>query len=71
MNLALPSLRRDLDASTSGLQWTIDAYTLVICPLVLGRGKRLFEPGAERDLTLIDSRTATTGAIVTSYEVTR
>jgi dihydrofolate reductase len=49
----------------------VDAYTLVTCPLVLGRGKRLFEPGAEHDLRLVDSRTATTGAIVATYEVTR
>ncbi len=25
LNVALPSLQRDLHASTSGLQWTIDA----------------------------------------------
>ncbi|HEX4250911.1 MAG TPA: MFS transporter, partial [Pseudonocardia sp.] len=28
VNVALPALRRDLGASVSSLQWTIDAYTL-------------------------------------------
>src|SRR3954462_6376450 len=37
VNVALPSIRRELDASTEGLQWTVDAYTLVLgCFLVLG-----------------------------------
>jgi hypothetical protein len=37
-NVALPAIRRDLDASVSGLQWTIDAYTLVLwaLPATLG-----------------------------------
>jgi EmrB/QacA subfamily drug resistance transporter len=37
VTVALPSIRRDLDASVSGLQWTVDAYTLVLAAfLVLG-----------------------------------
>jgi hypothetical protein len=28
VNVALPSIQRDLHASVSGLQWTVDAYTL-------------------------------------------
>src|SRR3954470_15241321 len=37
VNVALPSIRRELHASTEGLQWTVDAYTLVLgCFLVLG-----------------------------------
>ncbi len=36
VNVALPSIQHALNASVSGLQWTIDAYTLVIaCLLVL------------------------------------
>jgi MFS family permease len=27
VNVALPSIQRDLHASVSGLQWTVDAYT--------------------------------------------
>jgi EmrB/QacA subfamily drug resistance transporter len=38
VNIALPSLRTDLHASTSGLQWTIDAYTLVLASLVILAG---------------------------------
>lgn len=49
----------------------VDSYALVICPLVLGTGTRLFEPGAEHALKLVDTRIATTGAIVVTYEVTR
>ncbi|MFI8236261.1 MFS transporter [Streptomyces sp. NPDC085866] len=38
LNVALPSLQRDLDAPTSGLQWTIDAYTLVLASLLMLAG---------------------------------
>ncbi|SNY48573.1 MFS transporter [Paractinoplanes atraurantiacus] len=38
VNIALPSLREDLDASLSGLQWTIDAYTLVLASLLVLAG---------------------------------
>ncbi|GGZ72513.1 hypothetical protein GCM10010389_07360 [Streptomyces echinoruber] len=38
LNVALPSLQRELHASTSGLQWTIDAYTLVLASLHAGAG---------------------------------
>src|SRR5690349_9442485 len=33
VNIALPSLRADLHASVAGLQWVIDAYTLVLASL--------------------------------------
>ena len=35
MNLALPSIRRDLGSSLSDLQWVIDAYTLVLASLLM------------------------------------
>lgn len=38
VNLALPSIQRDLHASASGLQWTVDAYTLVLAGLLLLSG---------------------------------
>lgn len=38
LNVALPSMRRDLDASVAGLQWTIDAYTLVLASLLMLAG---------------------------------
>ncbi|MFJ5027279.1 MFS transporter [Streptomyces sp. NPDC088560] len=38
LNVALPSMQRELHASTSGLQWTIDAYTLVLASLLMLAG---------------------------------
>src|SRR5438094_4214007 len=38
VNVALPSIRRSLHASLSGLQWTIDAYTLVLASLLMLAG---------------------------------
>src|SRR5579884_2800884 len=32
---ALPVIRRDLDAGLSGLEWTVNAYTLVFAVLLL------------------------------------
>jgi len=34
VNVALPSIRGDLGTSVSGLQWTVDAYTLVLAVLL-------------------------------------
>src|ERR1700749_3950081 len=53
VNVALPSIRNDLDASVSGLQWVIDAYTLVLASLLMLSGstadrigrKRVFQAG--------------------------
>src|SRR3954452_12798783 len=53
VNIALPSIRADLDADVSGLQWVLDAYTLVLASLLilggatgdrLGR-RRVFQAG--------------------------
>ncbi|MGW2489239.1 MFS transporter [Streptomyces sp. NPDC001606] len=38
LNVALPSMQRDLHATTAGLQWTIDAYTLVLASLLMLAG---------------------------------
>jgi MFS family permease len=35
VNVALPSIRRDLQVSVSGLQWTIDAYVLILASLLM------------------------------------
>ncbi len=35
VNVALPRIGRDLDADISGLQWTINAYTLTLAALIL------------------------------------
>ncbi len=38
VNVALPAIRRDLRATTAGLQWVIDAYTLVLASLLMLAG---------------------------------
>jgi EmrB/QacA subfamily drug resistance transporter len=38
VNVALPSIQRDLSASVSGLQWTLDAYTLTLAALLILAG---------------------------------
>ncbi len=38
LNVALPTLVRDLDATTSQLQWIVDSYTLVFAGLLLTAG---------------------------------
>jgi EmrB/QacA subfamily drug resistance transporter len=38
VNVALPSIRRDLGASVSQLQWTVDAYTVVLASLLVLSG---------------------------------
>jgi EmrB/QacA subfamily drug resistance transporter len=35
VNVALPSIRKDLHASVAGLQWTLDAYLLVLASLLM------------------------------------
>ncbi|SHI24343.1 MFS transporter [Streptomyces sp. 3214.6] len=38
LNVALPAMQHDLHATTAGLQWTIDAYTLVLAALLMLAG---------------------------------
>src|SRR3954453_81745 len=38
VNVALPSLAGDLDAGVSGLQWTVDGYTVVLASLLMLAG---------------------------------
>src|SRR5256885_14236257 len=38
VNVALPSLARELDATTTQLQWIVDAYNLVFAALLLAAG---------------------------------
>lgn len=47
----------------------IDEYRLMLHPIVLGSGKRLFHDGiATKTLKLVDTRTFSTGIVVLSYE---
>ncbi|GAA0669325.1 MFS transporter [Streptomyces thermocarboxydovorans] len=48
LNVALPSLQRDLHATTSGLQWVIDAYTLVLASLLMLAGSTADRIGRKR-----------------------
>ena len=38
VNVTLPSLVRELGATTTNLQWVVDAYTLVFAALILAAG---------------------------------
>jgi EmrB/QacA subfamily drug resistance transporter len=48
VNVALPSIRKDLHASLPGLQWTIDAYTLVLASLLMLAGSTADRIGRRR-----------------------
>ncbi|MPY50770.1 MFS transporter [Streptomyces acidicola] len=48
LNVALPSMQRELNASVSGLQWTIDAYTLVLASLLMFSGATADRIGRKR-----------------------
>ena len=49
----------------------IDEYLLLIAPLVLGRGRRLFADGVQASLRLLDCATSSTGALIAGYEPSR
>src|ERR1700731_2751191 len=48
VNVALPAIRHSLHASVSGLQWTIDAYTLVLASLLMLSGSTADRVGRRR-----------------------
>ncbi len=48
LNVALPAIQRDLHAGVAGLQWTIDAYTLVIATLLMLSGSTADRIGRRR-----------------------
>jgi EmrB/QacA subfamily drug resistance transporter len=48
VNVALPSIGRDLHASISGLQWTVDAYVVVLASLLLLSGSMADRFGRRR-----------------------
>jgi dihydrofolate reductase len=49
----------------------IDEYLLMIHPLVLGTGRRLFAGGTQASLRLVDSITTSTSVLIATYEATR
>ena len=48
VNVALPTIRRDLHAPVSGLQWTVDAYTLVLASFLVLAGSTADRVGRRR-----------------------
>lgn len=47
----------------------VDQYRLIINPIVVGSGKRLFREGAERSaLRLVESTISSTGQMIATYE---
>jgi dihydrofolate reductase len=49
----------------------IDEYLLMIHPLILATGRRLFPAGLEMSLQLVDSQTTETGIVIAAYEPSR
>src|SRR5215472_2138819 len=48
VNVALPSIQRELHASVSGLQWTVDAYTIVVASFLMLSGSTADRVGRRR-----------------------
>jgi EmrB/QacA subfamily drug resistance transporter len=48
VNVALPAIKTDLHASVSGLQWTVDAYTLVLASFLMLAGSTADRLGRRR-----------------------
>ncbi len=48
VNVALPSIQRELHASVSGLQWTVDAYTIVVASFLMLSGSTADRIGRRR-----------------------
>ncbi|MER7760287.1 MFS transporter [Streptomyces sp. NPDC097619] len=48
LNVALPTMRAEFGASVSGMQWTLDAYTLVLASLLMPAGAAADRLGRRR-----------------------
>jgi dihydrofolate reductase len=46
----------------------VDEYLLLIHPVVLGSGRRLFSDGSSAALRLVDAVTTTTGVVIATYQ---
>ena len=65
VNVALPSIQRDLHAQVSGLQWTVDAYTVVIASVLILAGSTADRFG-RRKVFQIGLATFTLGSLLCS-----
>ena len=52
VNVALPSIGREFHAPVSGLQWTVDAYTLVLASLLMLSGSTADRLGRRRTFVI-------------------
>ncbi|MEU6216505.1 MFS transporter [Streptomyces sp. NPDC047022] len=50
LNIALPSIRKELGTNVAGLQWTVDAYTVVLASLLVLAGSTADRIGRRRVL---------------------
>jgi EmrB/QacA subfamily drug resistance transporter len=71
VNVALPSIARELDASTRDLQWVVDGYNLAFASLVLAAGS-LSDKYGRRPALILGlvgfAAASAAGALVTSAE---
>jgi len=65
VNVALPSIGRDLHASVSGLQWVLDAYTLVLASILILAGSTADRVGRRRTFQ-VGLATFTTASLLCS-----
>jgi EmrB/QacA subfamily drug resistance transporter len=65
VNVALPSIQHDLHAPVSGLQWTVDAYTVVIASILILAGSTADRFGRRR-VFQIGLATFTLGSLLCS-----
>ncbi len=71
VNVALPSIARELDAGTRGLQWVVDGYNLAFAALVLAAGSLSDRYGRRPALVvglLGFAATSVVGALVSSTD---
>ena len=66
VNVALPSIQRDLHASLSSLEWTVNAYTLTLAVLMITSG-RLGDIFGRRKLFLIGVSTFGLSSLVIGF----
>jgi EmrB/QacA subfamily drug resistance transporter len=63
INVALPAIARDLDATTAGLQWVMNAYLLVLAAFVVSAG-RLGDIVGRRRVFLVGMAAFAAGSVV-------